>query len=213
MKKVLLLLAMMIGASANALSQKSLAHESAQKQYDEAQQLYDAMLYGAARSAFAEVATTWANTETILAEESRYFEALSAKKLRNGDAVELMKRFVRQCAQSARRHDMLYHLGDYFLADGSSSEALRWFTKASPDKVTPELRNDLLFKTGYCHFVKGKFTRAIAQFDRMRDGGGRYASAVKYYRAHIDYRQGNLNVALKAFVELEKDEGDRKSVV
>lgn len=189
------------------MAQKSKAYESARTDFGDAMQLFEAGMYGSARTAFGSFTTKWSNTESILTEESRYYEALSAKNLRNGDAVELMKSFVKQCSQSAHRNDMLYYLGDYYIIGGDLTEALNWFTKASPDKVTPSLRNELLFKMGYCYFMKGKYTRAIAQFDRMKNGENRYEGAVKYYRAHVDYRQGNLNEALKLFIELEKDPG------
>ncbi len=188
-------------------AQKSKAYGSAQTQYNEALDLYEAGFYGAARTKFAQFQKDFDRTsETILTEESRYYEALSAKNLRNADAPELMKAFVNDCAQSTRRHDMLYHLGDYYLIGKDEAKALTWFVKADCDEVTPKLRNDLLFKTGYCYFMRGKHTRALSQFDKMRNNGGKYAGAVKYYRAHVDYEQGNLDVAMKAFVELEKDE-------
>ncbi len=207
MKRVTLIALAVSLATAHVAAQKSKAYDDAQTAYNNALDLFEAGFYGAARTAFSDFQHDFSPTaETMLTEESRYYEALSAKNLRNADAPELMKAFVNQCAQSTRRHDMLYNLGDYYLIGKDEATALKWFTKADCDKVTPGLRNELLFKTGYCYFVRGKHTRALAQFDKMRGDGGKYASTVKYYRAHVDYEQGNLNQALKAFIELEKDE-------
>ncbi len=204
MKKLFLIL-FCAATSTLVYAQKSYAYDDSQKQYNDALQLFDAGFYGAARTAFADFAGKWGHYESVLTEEAKFYEALSAKNLRHGDAVNLMSSFVSKCAQSTRRHDMLYYLGDYYLIGGQEYRALKWFTQASAEKISPELRNELLFKTGYCYFVTGKHSKAIAQFDRMKSVDGRYASAVKYYKAHVDYEQGNLNIALKAFVDLEKD--------
>ncbi|MBP5364944.1 MAG: tetratricopeptide repeat protein [Bacteroidales bacterium] len=188
-------------------SQTSMAYDAATTEYNNAMQLYEAGMYGSARTAFGNFIAKWGDSQSVLTEESKYFQAVSAKNLRNADAVALMKDFADRCATSVHRHEIFYHLGDYYLIDGKINNALTWFTKANADLVGNDLRSDLIFKTGYCYFMRGKHTRALAQFDQLRGNTGKYASAVKYYRAHVDYEKGNLDEAVKVFLELEKDEG------
>lgn len=191
---------------ANLWAQKSRVYETAQDEYNAAMQLYDAEMFGGSRVAFAQFIQNWSNTAQILSTDARYFHAVSAKRLNNADAPLLMQKFIRECKQSIHRHDMYYHLGDYYLLNGNSRTALKWFEKASYKKVDPILQPDLLFKTGYCYFITGKHTKALSYFDRIK-GSSEYDGAIKYYRAHVDYEKGNLNAALASFFELEKDEG------
>lgn len=196
----------MLAATTGVSAQTSRSHEAAQTEYNEAMQLYDAEMFGASRSAFAQFAKKWNSKDEILTTNSLYYQAVSAKRLNNEDAPSLMVKFIREQKQSVLRHDMYYHLGDYYLINGEEHKALNWFQKADENKVDGAIRNDLLFKTGYCYFVTGKHTKALAMFDRIK-GASDYSSATKYYRAHVDYEQGNLNEAVKAFMELEKDPG------
>lgn len=207
MKKIVIisLLSAFIGQPIKA--QTSMAYDAATTEYNNAMQLYKAGLYGSARTAFGDFITHWDEHESVLTEESRYYQAVAAKNLRNADAVALMKDFVDKCATSTHRHEMFYHLGDYYLVGGKISNALSWFDKAQPDLVKGELRSELIFKTGYCYFMKGKHKKALAHFDQLKHDTGKYSSAIKYYRAHVDYENGNLNEAIKVFLELEKDEG------
>ncbi|MCQ2228742.1 MAG: tetratricopeptide repeat protein [Bacteroidales bacterium] len=201
------LTAIIMAATAIGVSaQRSRVHETAQTEYNAAMQLYDAEMWGASRSAFAQFIENWNQTDFILSTDAKYFHAVSAKRLNNNDAPGLMTQFIRECKQSIRRHDMYYHLGDYYLINESERQALKWFEKADYKKVDPEHRNDLLFKTGYCYFVTGKRNKALSYFDRLK-GTSQYESAVKYYKAHVDYENGSLNEALKTFLELEKDAG------
>ena len=57
--------------------------------------------------------------------------------------------------------------------------------------------------------MRGDHNMAIAQFDKMKGNEGQYSNAIKYYRAHVAYENGNLDKALASFLELEKDDGFR----
>ena len=209
MKKVLSVILLCAAAShLPAAAQQSMYGDAASTQYNDALQLYEAGLYGAARTAFDDFVTRWDGEEqNVLTTESKYYRGVTAKNLRNADAVEVMKAFLTECSQSARRDDMLYHLGDYYLIGGDEARALTWFVKANPDRCSEEYREELIFKTGYCYFMRGKHNKALAMFDRLKGQSSRYDSAMRYYRAHVDYENGNLNVALKEFMQLEKEPG------
>lgn len=196
----------MASAAIGVNAQRSRIYETAQDEYNAAMQLYDAEMWGGSRAAFAQFVEHWNDKAQILSADARYYHAVSAKRLNNADAPSLMQKFIRECKQSIHRHDMYYHMGDYYLLNGNERQALKWFEKASYKKVDPQLQPDLLFKTGYCYFMMGKHTKALSYFDRIKNNS-EYESAVKYYRAHVDYEKGNLNAALKSFMELEKDEG------
>lgn len=207
MKRVVFISLLSACLSVGAAAQQSKAYEAASTEFSEAKRLYDAGMYGASRTAFINFAHKWSDNCKDLTSDARYYHAVSAKMLGNDDAVSIMQTFLEDYPQSTHRHDMLYHLGDKLLIDGKESKALKAFAQASPDMVQNELRSDLIFKTGYCYFMRGQKKLALAQFDKLRSNPGKYQGAVKYYKAHVDYERGNLNAALKSFMELDKDPG------
>ncbi len=191
------------------IAQQSRIFTSPEAEFENALQLYEASMYGASRSAFHSFLQNWADDRecTVLCEDARYFEALSAKLSKNADAMRLLDDFQHYDRHNANCHDAFYHAGDFALAKGDVSGALKWFEKSDGGKVSAENRVPLLFKRGYCYFMLGRHHLAIAQFDKFKGEEGEFESAVMYYRAHVFYENGNYDSALKLFLELEKDDG------
>lgn len=191
-------------ALGTTIAQDALTHSLPEQHYDDAQLLLDATLYGSVRAESKYFIEDFAKEEGLLTEQSVFNQALAAKKAWHGDAIGLMKEFVENYPQSNRRDDMLYHIGDLKLSEGAISEALRWFETVKDKRISRELKDELYFKRGYCLFIRGKHKQGIAQFDKV-SSASQYSSSIKYYRAHVDYENGNLNEAVKAFTQLEKD--------
>lgn len=200
-------------STSHILAQTPLSVGSPEIEFEHALMLYDASLYGAARSAFASFTEQYSDCDlrndasTFLLEDAKYFEAASAKALQNADGGRLLDDFQHYNQHNSHRADALYHLGDFYLNKGNEDEALVQFEKCDENEVSSDLRTHLLFKRGYCHFMQGKHDLALAQFDKIRGDEGEYASAILYYRAHVAYENGNLDKALKSFLQLEKDNG------
>lgn len=207
LRQVLTLMAASCGVS--AFAQQSTYFSSPQAEFENALSLYDASMYGAARTAFHSFIEHWGgrNDCTVLLEDARYLEALSAKLSSNADATRLLDDFQHYDRHNAHCADAYYHAGDAELTDGDISSALKWFEKADENDVSSENRVPLLFKRGYCYFMSGQHNLAIAQFNKFKGEEGEYESAVKYYRAHVLYENGNYDSALKLFLELEQDDG------
>lgn len=206
-RHVFTLLAAACGISATA--QQSSFFNSPEAEFENALQLYEASMYGAARNAFHSFIENWrdVNGSSVLLEDARYFEALSAKLAANADASRLLDDFQHYDRHNAHCADAYYHAGDAELLKGDISQALCWLEKSDERAVSSENRVPLLFKRGYCYFMSGKHHLAIAQFDKFKGEEGEFESAVMYYRAHVLYENGNYDTALKLFLELEQDDG------
>lgn len=191
------------------LAQHTYIYNSPQAEFQNAMTLYDAAMYGASRSAFALFQQNWADHQdcSVLVEDARYFEALSAKLSKNPDALRQLDDFQHFDHHNAHCADAYFHAGEYALAKNDVKEAVAWFEKADENDVSSQNRVPLLFKKGYCYFMQDRHNLAIAQFDKFEGEEGEFASAVKYYRAHVYYENGNVDTALKLFLELEQDDG------
>lgn len=213
MRKVGTLLSLCLLVCNLSIAQKTAIYDATVAKYEEALMLYESAMYGAARERFAELRST-AETELIdgqIGEDAAFFEAMAAKMLANADAPRLLEDYQHLNQQNVNRDRAFYHLGDYYLNRGNEKKALEWLDKAEEANMPAKERTELLFKRGYCYFMRGEHNLALAQFDKFKGREGEYANAVKYYRAHVAYENGNLDEALKSFVELEKDDGFKKA--
>lgn len=202
-----------IWASLACLSLPAMAQSTAilttpEAQFEHALSLYDAAMYGAARTEFAKFQELCANSASgAMLEDARFFEAMSSKMSGNPDAVRLLGDFRHFDPHNRYRSDAEYHVGDYLLSRGNERKALEWFEKADERNVNPKDRVPLIFKRGYCYFVQARHSLAIAQFDKIRGEEGEFLNSVNYYRAHVLYENGSLDAALKLFLALEKNDG------
>lgn len=206
-KDFLLLCAALLSTS--PLMSQGVRQSSPEADFEHALQLYDASLYGAARTAFANFQEKWSDDKrcSVLLEDAAFYEAASAKSLGNTDALAQLKDFQRGNQHNPNKNDALYHVGDYLLIQGKEDKALEWFDKSDEGEITSSLRTPLLFKRGYCYFMGGRHEAAIAQFNKIEGDAGEYESAIQYYRAHVAYENGNLDKALKSFLALVNDDG------
>lgn len=204
---ILTLLAASCGVT--AFAQQSSFFSSPEAEFENAMQLYEASMYGAARNAFHSFIENWSERGdcSVLMEDARYFEALSSKLASNADAPRLLDDFQHNDRHNAHCADAYYHAGDAELLRGDITQALHWFEKSDENDVSSEIRVPLLFKRGYCYFMSGRHNLAIAQFNKFKGEEGEFESAVMYYRAHVLYENANYDAALKLFLELERDEG------
>ena len=201
-------LALLLSISPQAVAQSTKAYTEPDLQFEHAMSLYDAALYGAARTEFADFQKAHKyDVPDVLLADARYFESLSAKMSDNLDAQRLLEDYDRYDQDNSYRADAQYHTGDYLLTRGKDKKALTWFEKADEDKVSPANRVPLIFKRGYCYFSQGQHNLAIAQFNKIEGQEGEYAQSVAYYRGHVFYENGNYDAALPIFLELEKDDG------
>lgn len=193
--------------TATATGQQSMVKTDAVAEFNEALSLVEAGMYGAARTKMDNYINKHNGDDIALTADARYYRGYAAKMDDNDDAPALMLDFLETCPHSQRRSDMLYQMGDFYLLRSKFTEALKWFEKVSERRISEEFHSPYLFKTGYCYFMRGQHKKAISYFDRLHDDGGEYASAVTYYRAHVEYENGNYNEALKGMLALVDDEG------
>lgn len=217
---------------ASAAGQRSRWLPGVEAPAEQAAMLHEAGMYGAARAALehayatptpgryrqedrAAAATADPNADFeplfLPSPEQAFMRALEAKFTLSPDAYNLLDDFQHYHQDDRRRDEALYHLGDLYLIAGDEKTALSLLNRVDESRVPADLRRQVLFKRGYSYFARGDHNAALAQFDKMDGQYGEYANAVKYYRAHVAYENGNLDKALGEFNDLSRDEGFREA--
>lgn len=208
MRQLILLASLALAISPLANAQSTNHVDDPATHFQHALSLYDAGLYGAARSEFHQFTINHApDAPATLLADAQYFEALSAKMADNLDAQRLLQNYLSQQQDNAHIADAQYHTGDLLLSQGKDKKALSYFEKANENNVSPQNRVPLIFKRGYCYFSQRQHNLAIAQFNKIQGQEGEYAQPIAYYRAHVFYENANYDAALPIFLNLEKDNG------
>lgn len=168
----------------------------AKEKYAAAQFIYDRLAAGGQQSAVG-----------VQQSDAVYYAAVCSEKLGNDDARWRLEEFLRLHPQSSRCNMARYYLGNYFYTRGEYAEALDYYKMITVQEVEYGQRNEYEFKKAYCHLAKGERSKAKEIFSRIQGTKSKYGTSALYYYAHIQYMDGEYELALKNF---EKLKGDKK---
>ncbi len=195
-----------------AMAQQSLDAQQSERLFEEAMQQYQMEHYGVARQMFEQLQLSIPRGKSNLDSEAAFYEALSASRLGNEDAKELLERFLVEFPESGKRPYVFFQLGELAQEDENYRQAARWYDKVEVRKLDRDTRLDYRFKYGYAHFMEGNYDKALSAFSEVRNVQSKWWSSANYYYAHIQYEQGNYQVALETFEKLKKETGFEKVV-
>lgn len=184
-------------------AQKKSGDERQADRYRMAMDLYQKQKYAAAQQIFDEVAGSSESGEWRA--EAAYYAGVCSEKLDNDDAYYRLEEFLRLYPQSSRQNMARFYLGNFYYARGYYERALGYYTAVDGKEVEYDHRSEYNFKKGYCYFQKGDTKKAADLFSQQVGGKSKYRNSSLYYYAHIQYMNGQYDLALKNFRELQTD--------
>ena len=185
-------------------AQKETAGERRQELYRQATDLYQKQKYAAAQQIYDQIAGT-ADGHDLATADACYYAAVCSEKLDNDDAYYRLEEFMRLYPQSARCNMARFYLGNFYYSRGDYERALSYYRDVEPSEVEYNHRSEYNFKYGYCLFQRGDNQKAAKLFAQQIDGQSKYRSSSLYYYAHLQYMNGQYDLALRNFQELQQD--------
>ncbi|MGX8713323.1 MAG: tetratricopeptide repeat protein [bacterium] len=208
MKKILLAAAFFTLFTFNfqlALAQKTTPADRQRQLYRQAADLFQKQKYAAAQQIFDQIAYGAANRSDLTVSDAAYFAAVCSEKLDNNDASYRLEEFLRLYPQSGRCHMARFYMGNFHYSRGDYDKALTYYCQVDPKEVEYNHRSEYNFKIGYCWFQKGEMQKASSCFSQQVGGQSKYRNSSLYYYAHIQYENGQYELALKNFQQLQQD--------
>ncbi|MBR1549981.1 MAG: tetratricopeptide repeat protein [Bacteroidales bacterium] len=199
------MMGLMLLTAGNARAQRVTDDARQRELYRQAMDLYGKQKYAAAQQIFDEIAQGAKDRADLTTADANYFAGVCSEKLDNNDASYRLEEFLRLYPQSSRCNMARFYLGNFHYARGSYDVALTYYKQVDPQEVEYNHRSEYNFKRGYCHFHQGDTKKASGYFAQQVGGQSKYRNSSLYYYAHIQYMNGEYELALKNFKELEKD--------
>ena len=186
------------------MAQKDAGGERQRELYRQATDLYQKQKYAAAQQIYDQIAAQ-ADRADLTAADACYYAGVCSEKLDNDDAYYRLEEFLRLYPQSSRCNMARFYLGNFYYARGDYDRALEYYRTVDAADVEYDHRSEYNFKVGYCHFQNGDMQKASRYFSQQVGGKSKFASSSLYYYAHIQYTNGQYDLALRNFRELQKD--------
>jgi len=204
MKRIIMIAALLV-ACLGAVAQKETGGEQQRELYRQAMDLYQKQKYAAAQQIFDQIAGRQEDRADLTSADACYYAGVCSEKLDNDDAYYRLEEFMRLYPQSSRCNMARFYLGNFYYTRHDYDRALDYYRKVDINEVEFNHRSEYNFKVGYCWFQKGDINKAERYFTQQVGGQSKYASSSLYYYAHIQYMNGQYDLALKNFTELQKD--------
>ena len=196
----------LVGVMGNAAFGQKVTAEGRQRElYRQAMDLYGKQKYAAAQQIFDEIAQGAKDRTDLTTADASYYAGVCSEKLDNNDAEYRLEEFLRLYPQSSRCNMARFYLGNFWYSRGEYSAALARYKTVDPQEVEYNHRSEYYFKMGYCYFHTGDTKKASSYFAQQVGGQSKYRNSSLYYYAHIQYMDGQYELALKNFKELEND--------
>ncbi len=192
--------------SAFVFAQKTNIYTHEDAEFKTAIELFQKEKYGAAQKSFTNIVASHKDPHSLVRIDAEYYNAICASELFNKDGELYLKQFVIDHPESPKVKTAYFYLGKYNYRKKKYKDVLNWFEKVDIYDLTTDELAEFYFKRGYSFFVENKFAEAKKDFVEIKDVDNKYASAAKYYAAHIAYNEKNYETALKDFLHLQKNE-------
>ncbi len=188
------------------VAQKTNIYTHPDAEFEKAIELFQKEKYGAAQKSFTNIVASHSDPHNLVRIDAEYYNAICASELFNKDGELYLKQFVIDHPESPKVKSAYFYLGKYNYRKKKYKDVLNWFEKVDIYDLTTEELAEFYFKRGYSYFQGEKFTEAKKDFNEIKDVENKYASAAKYYAAHIAYNEKNYEIALRDFIHLQKNE-------
>ena len=153
------------------------------------------------------VATLSSMTESLSVDapnaDKIWYELAWAQR-ENGNAEESLESFaklVESHPKSSSAPEANFLLGSQAYTDKEFDNAIKFYTAADSDVARDEIREKARYKLGWCHYKKGEYAAAGAEFTKQAEDfpeGKLYADG-RYMIAQCAWRANNFKEAFEAY--------------
>jgi len=195
-----------------SFSQKTAVYTNVDAVYKRATDLFEKEKYSTAQREFQKVIAESKDPNSELKMNAEFYSAMCAFNLFNKDADELFVGFMQNNPHSPKIKRARYCLGIYNYRQQNWPKTVLWLEQVNTHDLTDLELPEFNFKLGYAYLQKGDSAKAQTQFFVVKAVESEYKVPALFYYSHLEYKNGNLETALKGF-ELLKNDRDFGGIV
>ena len=140
---------------------------------------------------------------SIIKENAKFYAAVCALELGNGDTETLFREFIREYPLNSNTILAYFHVGKSYFGQKNYSKALAWFEKTDPSALSQKQRLEYQFKQGYAYFELKNMEKAEPLFEIVKKEESPFKESSTYYFAYINYLNKEYRTALSNFEKLK----------
>ncbi|MFA8449854.1 MAG: tetratricopeptide repeat protein [Bacteroidales bacterium] len=196
-----------------ALAQETATFRNPEQKFNTAIELYQKKDFSASKDLFQDLVSSLQEDSGLIKTTSEYYLILCAIELHQPNVKERIEEFIHTYPSYSQTPLIYYQLGKLEFKSRKYDDALNAFKRVNPNDLTSKEREEFNFRMGFIYVKKEDTDKAKTYFDQIDDNSdSKYAHAANYYKAHINYLEGNYDEALPVFEKLRKDRTYKRAV-
>ena len=199
--RFLAIIVLLCSLTPSVFAQQESKAEAADRAFRHAIDLFNKEKYAAAQHEFDNMV----QQGTAYEADAAYYGAVCSSELGSNDALFRLDEFLRLFPHSSKTGMARFYQGNTHYARSEYSKALQYYKQVALTDIEYGHRNEYDFKMGYCYINTGDYEQAKTCLARVKDGKSKYQSSALYYYAHLQYMEGNYELALSNFTKLQRD--------
>lgn len=192
-------------------AQRTLSYSEPDYHYRNGLELFEKSNFAAARNEFQQYlaprrsdgSRKLLNTSDQNAVEAEYYVALTSLYIDEPGAEVLVDRFVKNHSEHPKAGQLYGDLGTYYYNQGNFAKSIDFLEKAVAQGGSNARQLDYKYKLATAYYNTQDLRRALPLYNDIKASSSTDAPAASYYAGVINFRQNNLNEAVKDFRRIE----------
>ncbi len=194
----------------SGFSQQTAVFTEAQRYYKQGNEFYSKGLFGPAQKEYQKAINLLLQVNEpefdLLRAKSQLGYAQSGVRLDQPDGKRRVVDFTRRYAPDPAAQQALLEIGNYYYNEKDYDEAIKLYKQIDTDGLTREQRTEVLFKLGYCQFVKKDFDDAKENFKQTIEIENQFYYPSNYYYGLTEFFDTNYDEAIKSFQRVSRSQ-------
>ena len=204
MKKILLFIALAL-ITANTFAQESRANANSDYDFQQGRLLFDQKQYAVSSQYFMNYLNQQNGKEVCeLCQEAEYYVAISAYKLRDKDATDILEAYLEKYPNTPMFSYINFLIGHSYYDRAKFDNAMKHYNQVNDLHLSDEDAEEYLFTKGYTFLTQKKYKEASRCFYSLTGFNKKYKDEAEYYYAYCEFSQQNYADALETFINIEE---------
>jgi len=186
-------------------AQQTVIYDNPDASFKTGLDLIEKKQFGAASQIFENLITNLPSGETVMLPEAQYYAAFCDYKLGHPQAKEKFRTFISEFPNHTKTNMATLNLGMLEYDNRKYKDAIIAFDKVDNYRLSPEQRQEYLYKLGFSYLKTDNFSKAKEAFFPILNTPGEYQNPSTFYYAHLAYMDKNYEQALLYFKKVEND--------
>ncbi|MCY1720851.1 tetratricopeptide repeat protein [Prolixibacteraceae bacterium Z1-6] len=185
-------------------AQQTAYFDNVRKEIDIAKELYNKGKYVSTFRQFEKIQKNL-DQNSELYSEAEYYKSVSALHAGYSSGGKLMSTFIEKHPESPYINSAWFNLGKNQFEKKQYALVIRSYKKVDRNNLSENDKIELQYQNGYANLMEDNITKALAEFEAIKNTNNLYSKPATYYCAHIKYLNEDYQAALEDFRKLNND--------